>query len=443
MIAFNDKTTEASSNQSYNPMANQASTEAERPKTPDPLFNAAKKIQNSLKKKTLTNSKAYTSRVATSSLLTPRPGSLNRIPVASKFNAVDLNLRRDFRMNLEPFTEAFLCDIQEIKNYRIEYNDYGDEVKQAKQQRYEACAKEIAQNFVTQQQGREWDESDVIKRINRLSEGYDDFRMQVLDDQYVKEAIDDSHLRNMMVDFADVNDTIVNCLEHQVQLSSKHLVTIPTVGATITYRSLRDNKYQDYQISIDGKPIVYIKIDKFEDDLGDHGLELNIRRAPIVHVSGGPDSPRFKKEDKSATPYKNAVFYSNGATVGSYLNIIANRLINGDFLDRNEAIDLLIDYKTLNCLPFSIEGMNGTQSKNIVKMNYLVAFVNQRFAHKIKTPIIMPYVHEDPVLMNIDSGYASPEIALVVKGPEAFRRYERETIQRLSTPDKKVTYHKR
>lgn len=78
--------------------------------------------------------------------------------------------------------------------------------------------------------------------------------------------------------------------------------------------------------------------------------------------------------------------------LSTHIDKIANRLLDGQFKNQKHAQELLLDYKILSSLPFSIEGLAGTQFKNIVRMNYLTEVLKEKFPKKIDPHFRIPHI---------------------------------------------------
>jgi hypothetical protein len=124
-------------------------------------------------------------------------------------------------------------------------------------------------------------------------------------------------------------------------------------------------------------------------------------------------------------PYKDLL--GSNKSIIKNMNNIANKLLDGDFKNQQEAIDLLLNYKILTSLPYAIQEQYGTQFKNIVKINYLTEAIKKKFPDKIDKNLNIPHVVDYQKYTEAEF-LKNPEIAVTLLHPDTFKRVQKRQI---------------
>lgn len=325
------------------------------------------------------------------------------------------NFRRQPLLNeveQQAFVDMSVQSVQNMRAFRDIYRFFSD----SQTTDYDNIVKTIAEDVATNMDLSTWREADIIETIHEysLDRGYP--RIYLIDSdykQYVQESINDGH------SFIDRTIVYPNDLWRQFIVASEDTI-IESSGAKVSYTLLdQDNPKKGYKITVDGADIVELTPQVSENE--ESSVLLYACRSPII-------SSCKKTTDTPVRFFSSGDFQKNGHIIEKHLNLIATKLLNGEFNNQDEAIDLLVDYKFLNSLPFSIQNMGGSQFKNIIKLELLVATVKAKFSSKVSKHLTVPYPQYDSDMTSMNNICASPEWAAILKSPAAFRKTEREQI---------------
>lgn len=343
--------------------------------------------------------------------------------------------------SLARFIDSVQYNVNDMRRFR-EYKN--DSIEQ--KSHYRHYVKKVTESVVPKLVRRQWNETDVINTLHlavlkhhglthshRLVHAVNDYGLieQLYTDKYEGRVPLVDHYRKMPADYARLIPFYPEGVSE---------FTLPSSNAKLSYNrrlakkfSLQDGERRsvvygsETVISLDGKNIAELWL---KENYGSTPMStFVVRRADIVPLTD--TSERHYCQFSSTSGFKD-----NARIIEQHLNQIANQLINGNFADQEEVIELIIDYKILNSLPFAIEGMLGTQFKNIVKMNYLVEHIKEHFSDKIDPHLTVPYPHRDESLLTLNEAFASPELAIIFHNPDRFRAIEKQQIKE-ATRDKK------
>jgi hypothetical protein len=173
------------------------------------------------------------------------------------------------------------------------------------------------------------------------------------------------------------------------------------------------------QISLDKEPIVDIFASPTDDF-----LLMHILRTPIIQTPCSEENqcqwPEELQDYQELRP--------SAKTLTHHLNKLANKLLEGDFKNQKQAINLLLEYKILSSLPFSVESQFGTQFKNIIKMNYLTEAIKEKYPEKIDPNLNIPHIMDDQ-LVSDNPILQTPEMAATLLSPQEFFEIQKKQIK--------------
>lgn len=376
-----------------------------------------------------TDNAGETRPVGTLNESTVPAGTATDQTIASNFNAVSTaDLYRTHAdhssytspPSLDEFLDHVKTDVQEIRRIRSEYKN----IDEKDNSEYDAKAIIIAKNFAQSWGDKPWDEQAVIEHLHDCVRQVHPDHEAIYSEQTEQKHREAKLKQEIFTDHILMTEQdVINFLKVSQETSSLELYD------TVIKRHIEKSSdgITTYNTRVDGHLVTAARMTLTKNkSVGKQPLvQTNIVRTFALYTSehSTESDPRYYTYNKLRASQK---------AMTNTLNTIANRLLNGEFSDQKEAIDLLAHYKLINSLIFSIEGMKGTQFKNIIKLNYLVDKIKKKYPEKINKALRMPYRHSNSQLKN--SGMQNPEIAVVFTSAKQFLSVEKAQIQQSLRP---------
>lgn len=352
----------------------------------------------------------------------------------------------------EDLKEKFIDTVgSAIKAMRTKRGEYERSSTQEKKQ-YDESVRKTVDCFFEQQNNlgsRSWDEHRVVRDLNKCGFEHNYPRtVNIEDPQWEASVAYQEGKTKRMEDKTYLGNSYdLNKLDKLVAASrdGKSHSTIHGLKLAHHYAPESAPKgHSQFRITLDGEPIAALVLTgelgngrsrKAQDKFGNivpikpPVYEAIIQRAALVGQA--PLTAFDQKEcapETSISRREEECFYPASKVAEKAMNEVANKLINGDFKDQDEAIDLLLDYKVLTSLAWSIIEARGTQFKNIVKINALVETIKNKFPDKIDQNLNIPHYHDDSRFDQPVDTKNSPEVAVLLKSVNDFKKVEKKKI---------------
>lgn len=309
-----------------------------------------------------------------------------------------------------------------MRQYREEYKNkpkYDNTV-------YETKVANIINAFANEQYNQAWDERVIIERLHKLCCDHRYLLALPLDEQYQNKVKQQRNQQQALADITESSASFIQSLYDRCQKTYYLEASDVKLAFSemLAFGSNVNQRNGHFKLTANGLSIANIRL-LYPSKPGE-SFKLYCFRPSIIRVSeplakkksfigGGPTDPA---QDLQA----------NGQVIEAYLNDLGERLINGKFKDQNEAIDLLINYKFLSSLVFSIEMMNGTQFKNIVKLNYLCEYVKHHYPKKIDKHLTILYPYSAGTLVQPYLSFACPEFSNLLLDPATVIANEKKAV---------------
>lgn len=305
-----------------------------------------------------------------------------------------------------------LKDTREIREAR-EYKKHSEHQKK----QYDETVVKVVDCFSGMSAPDKWDEEQTILDIHAcgvqnnypnilpLGKEWEEIHKQSLDKSVILRDITMTQKK-----FDNLNKA------SKVKLSESGAILEYSKPVTITHGS---HSLNINQISLDKEPIINI----FTSPTNDFTF-INILRTPIIQAPCSEKNqcqwPEALQDYQELRP--------SAKTMTDHLNKLANKLLEGDFKDQKQAINLLLEYKILSSLPFSVESQLGTQFKNIVKMNYLTEAIKEKYPEKIDPNLNIPHIIDNQ-LVDDNNLLRTSEMAATLLSPQEFFRIQKIQIK--------------
>ncbi len=305
------------------------------------------------------------------------------------------------------FSKQVLKDTREIRKVRDSYTNQ----PKKEQKQYDNKVKKISECFSKTISNDKWSETQAILDIHDCSLQNDYPNINPLDDKWSEKIKSARAMGAVFSDHIGTPSLLNQYLIFVNEILNKPL-TSKISNVTIDHKMLDNNP----TILVDNKPVVRMS---YYNGNSDSSNCIKLHRTNTIQ----PDLEKnYANKDAE-------LLNSDTHILVEHTDRLANTLLNGDFKNQDAAVDLLLDYKILTCLPFSIENSRGTQFKNIVKMNYLTEAIKKKYPEKISQNLNIPHIITGNKKIDHANFSKSPEIAITLLSPSEFKDTQKKQIR--------------
>ena len=308
-----------------------------------------------------------------------------------------------------------LKDVKEVRSIRHYRKNSKDENKEYD----ENVGKTVSCFSGSHEPSSEWNEMSIIVELNKCAVENNYPNIQALDDKW------ENKVQNQQMQGIRIMDaTLMNGNFLQYIMSQPNFFTSSQLKES---NAIVQHKLENAIIktTIDNFPIIFVYFD-YNYDLKHQNMhyEINIIRTPFAQT----DYSKNNLDKLHSNLKENKELYPSFIVIEKHLNNLANQLLDGDFKNQEHAIDLLLEYKMITSMPFSIEASLGTQFTNILKMNYLMEAIKEKYPSKINKNLRIPHIFDFKKFA--DYGFFQcPEIAVTFVNPEEFIETQKKQIE--------------